>query len=685
MKLGLDLNRLPVQLVLNFLVVVLLTATLVGLPASWLLQDQLDQQSWTLVDQAKKAVLSLYDRSQVELQNTAILTAQRPTLISLLRSGDYLTLAEYLSTLQSGAGVDLIQICRSGSMIAGTTSQTRLCGDPQLSGYILRGQAAWLVASTSLDSGDGGQVVVGYQLDRVFSEGIRDQIALEQGLYWDQHLQVSSFSDSVTAAAVEDCIDRSLSGKMQTGCTLDGVEYNLALFPLDEEGLFSLVALDISDIHHTQQRLVWWMAAAILGISGVGTLLGVLSSQRISRPLVRLSRAAEAFSRGDLENPVLTASRLREIKGVAMALEDARVDLRESLRSLQNERDWSENLLASIVEGIITLDSEKRITFFSHGAERATGWKSDQVDGRSIDEVFQLADTDQPFSSILPSIFSGRQKADVILPDNRVASIAITSASLPQTGPSETEIALVFRDISEEEAVHRLLGRFIADVAHELRTPLSALEASIELLLDQAPTLEVEELNELYNSLHLGILGLHNLVDNLLESASIEARRFRISPRKAELGMIIAEAVQTMRPLLSKYHQTISVELPVDLPVVRADPRRTVQVLVNLISNASRYGPPGEQINIRVVNVEHFTRLEVIDRGPGIAPEHRLNLFRRFEFPHDDRAGSQAGAGLGLSVVKAIVNAHGGEVGVDDRPGGGSIFWFTLPVYKEAE
>jgi signal transduction histidine kinase len=241
----------------------------------------------------------------------------------------------------------------------------------------------------------------------------------------------------------------------------------------------------------------------------------------------------------------------------------------------------------------------------------------------------------------------------------------------------------VFRDISEEEAVHRLLGHFIADVAHELRTPLTALEASIELLLDQALVHSQEEVQELYNSLHLGILGLHTLVDNLLESANIEARRFRISPRTADLSMIAAEAIQTMQPLLSKYEQRLTAELPLDLPVVRADPRRTVQVLVNLISNANRYGPPGEEINIKITTSAKYARLEVCDRGPGIPPEHRANLFRRFEFPHNDKAVSQAGAGLGLSVVKEIVLAHGGEVGVDDRPGGGSIFWFTLPIAEE--
>ena len=427
------------------------------------------------------------------------------------------------------------------------------------------------------------------------------------------------------------------------------------------------------------------MSVAMVGVAAAGTTLGILMARRISRPLVKLSNTAASFSRGDLKTPVETESKVREITLVARALDNARIDLFATLTSLENERDWSENLLASIVEGIITLDPEYRITFFSQGAERLSGRSNAEVLGRPINEVFQLADTDQPFSSLLSSGPGGYHKADVLLSGNRIVSFSITSAQLTRSGEKESELALVFRDISEEEAVHRLLGHFIANFAHELRTPLTALEASIELLLDQAGKLNPDERIELYTSLHLGILGLHTLVDNLLESANIEARRFRISPRAADLRLIIAEAVQTMQPLLSKYEQRLTAELPMDLPLVKADYRRTIQVLVNLISNAIRYGPPGEEINLRVTTTLDFVRLEIIDRGPGIPLEQQANLFRRFEFPHDDNAVSQAGAGLGLSVVKEIVLAHGGEVGVDNRPGGGSIFWFTIPVSKETE
>ena len=678
-------------MIMSFIVVVLLTAVTVGVPAIWLLQNNLEQQAWSQVEQGQRAVISMYAVKYLEVQNMAILTAQRPTLQTLLEDEDFSTLTGYLNTLQNGANVDLISVCKSHQTAAATDLQISACNNTAMEGYYGSEEIppgdSWMIARTPIEKNDSaGEVVIGVRLSDDFALEMRDQTGLEHTLCFQEQLIATSFlPDAGLMTNLKPCMIENDKEVSRFTFNFNDKPYYAATIPLNENGLIAAVALDISEISLAQKRLVVWMTAAILGVAATGSALGVLLARRISNPLVQLSEAATSFSLGDLESPVKTETRVREITQVAKTLDSARIDLLQTLTSLETERDWSENLLASIVEGIITLDTEERITFFSQGAEHITGWTRKEVLGQHVDDVFQFSDSEKPFSSILPSVPSGRQKVDVLLADNRIASFAITSAQLIRSGDIEKEIALVFRDISEEEAVHRLLGHFIADVAHELLTPVTALEASIELLLDQAPVLSTEELYELFNSLHLGILGLHTLVNNLLESANIEARRFRISPRSSDLGMIIAEAVRTMQPLLSKYEQSLSVELPVDLPVVAADPRRTVQILVNLISNASRYGPPGEEIIIQVIASSRFARLAISDRGPGIPPEHRENLFCRFEFPHDDNAVSQAGAGLGLSVVKEIVHAHGGEVGVDERPGGGSIFWFTLPLTKEEE
>jgi signal transduction histidine kinase len=239
------------------------------------------------------------------------------------------------------------------------------------------------------------------------------------------------------------------------------------------------------------------------------------------------------------------------------------------------------------------------------------------------------------------------------------------------------------RTLAELRQEKALTEHFLASVSHEFRTPLTAVAASVELLIDQADALSPAELHELLGTLHLGVLNLHKLVDNLLESASIEAGRFRVRPRPADLGDIIAEAAATMQPLLDRHGQRLVVKLPAALPMVLADPRRVVQVLVNLLSNAShaQRGLAESEIAVSAALEGGVVRVRVADQGPGIAPEQRAELLqgrRFFTLSTDAGSGAPAGFGLGLSVVKAIVESHHGQWGIDDGPGGGAVVWFTL-------
>ena len=182
MKKIFDKNRLSVRLVGSFLILVLMTALAVGLPAIWLIKGQLDQQAWSQIEQGERTAVSLYQKRYLELQNYAILTAQRPTLNSLLKAGDISALREYLSTLQAGANLDLIDICQSHNSDIGTHPVFSACGYPADGRFILadiaRSELAWMIARSPIEGAES-QVMVGQALDDSFAEGISDQIGLE--------------------------------------------------------------------------------------------------------------------------------------------------------------------------------------------------------------------------------------------------------------------------------------------------------------------------------------------------------------------------------------------------------------------------------------------------------------------------------------------------------------------------
>lgn len=267
--------------------------------------------------------------------------------------------------------------------------------------------------------------------------------------------------------------------------------------------------------------------------------------------------------------------------------------------------------------------------------------------------------------------------------DTNVREVAVLGQALEA---ARVDLQRTLAELRREKA---LTEHFLANVSHEFRTPLTAIAASVELLIDQAAALTPSELQELLATLHLGVLNLHKLVDNLLESANIEAGRFRVRPRSASLATIIADAAATMQPLLDRHGQRLVVELPAAMPVVQADHRRVVQVLVNLLSNAStaQRGLPdmaNGQITLRAHSEPdgRWVRVLVADQGPGIPPAQRAHLLRGQRFsPSANQADADApgGFGLGLSVVKAIVAGHGGAWGIETASGGGAVVWFTLP------
>jgi PAS domain S-box-containing protein len=689
-----DLRSLSAQVMISSVLLVILTALITSVPALWIIRKQFENQAWAQIEQGYNAAQSLYKATEQRLAGFATLTAQSPALAELIKSQDTAAIEAYLRSIQEAENLDLLAICTSAAepLVSTTIRPPQgLCSKVESgSAYLVSGQTlpqAWLLAGKPIESYPGGEakIVVGLHLNTQFAQQMHQQTGLDHTVMTNDQIVATSL-EALPPLQATPAPQASFPARSDivVCCeyAISSQPFYAARLQLDGTALQAEVALQVTDIQTAQNALRTILLISVLIVAGIGSVLGVIFARHISRPLVSLSSAATRFSQGDLRTPVQIDTQVREVGQVSLALEQARLDLSHTLTDLEREKGWVEHLLDSIVEGIVTIDNNYRITFFSRGAERITGWMREEVLHRPSSEVFQLPGSDIAFDQHIP--LPGQKNEFVIEAANkRQITLSITRAQLNLSEPENSEIALVFRDVSEEYAIHHLLGYFIANIAHEFRTPLSALAASIELLIDQAPDLHAAEVDELLKSLHLGVLGLQTLVDNLLESASIETGHFRVSPRPYDLDKIIDEAARIMQPLLDKYDQKLTVEVPPELPLVQADPRRVVQVLVNLISNASKYGPGEANIRLSAVLQDKWVKIEVADRGPGISSQYRELLFQRFEYPASDRDQRKVGAGLGLSVVKAIVEAHAGQVDMEDRPGGGSIFWLTLPVAEE--
>jgi signal transduction histidine kinase len=174
---------------------------------------------------------------------------------------------------------------------------------------------------------------------------------------------------------------------------------------------------------------------------------------------------------------------------------------------------------------------------------------------------------------------------------------------------------------------------------------------------------------------------LPHLIESLLSAGSIQSGRFQVGPRAAWLSSIVDEAALAAIPLIEARGQRLDKDLPLDDLRVMADPRYVRQLLWNLLSNASKYSSDGDLIRLRAAAREDHVRVTVEDHGQGIPIEQQRGLFERF---YRAQSGAQTeGIGLGLAIAKAIVDAHGGRIGVESAPGEGTSVWFTLPIPAE--
>jgi signal transduction histidine kinase len=236
------------------------------------------------------------------------------------------------------------------------------------------------------------------------------------------------------------------------------------------------------------------------------------------------------------------------------------------------------------------------------------------------------------------------------------------------------------RDETEIEAARRSRDAVLANVSHELKTPLTAQLASIELLRDGLATLEPAAAAGLVASLERSTLRLTRLIDNLLESVRIETGQAAARRVPVALAAVVEEAVAMTRPLLEQRGQRLEIELASALPPVAGDPGQLTQVVVNLLANAQKFAPEGSAIRVGGAPEGGSVSLWVEDAGPGVPPALSASIFDRFRRAADEGDGM----GLGLWIAKSIVERHGGRIAVGASGEGGARFTLTLPAAEAA-
>ena len=355
-------------------------------------------------------------------------------------------------------------------------------------------------------------------------------------------------------------------------------------------------------------------------------------------------------------------------------LEDRLAVLSATISVLEKQNNNMQAILASMVEGVIAVDKDARITSINPSVEAIFGVNKEGVIGRLFLECIRNNDLAEVVSVVLEEKAAVSKELNLSWPVQKVFQLNATP--ILENGRI-SGCLLVIHDITEIRKLERIRSDFVANASHELKTPLTSIKGFVETLLEGALDNKEESRNFL-NIIQDHTERLNNLINDLLELSHIESGELELKPKMAGIKGIFDEVILGFRSQIRKKKIEIDNQLAEDLKVP-ADRPKLEQVIINLIDNAIKFNKDSGRIRISSQDLGRKIKIIIEDSGQGVPEKDLPRIFERFYRVDKARSRNLGGTGLGLSIVKHIIELHKGSVGVESTEGLGSKFFFLLP------
>ena len=666
----------------------LLAAILVlAYSAVGLLRKQADQQALVRTQLAGVAAREELRRVEEDTQTVVRLLATRPTLARLVREGNRSQLELFLKRYCTVAGMSACAVVAPGPAVLGA-STTSLDWTELLEAVSEQGDhfmfappevTGGLVGATALlPNLADTRVVVLRNLDERLATRLSEAADLQVRL-----VRMSKWLDDVPEPLRSVHSTAVTNGAQASERIADAGVYasSTPVVASTGEGVALIEArLPIADVDATVDGFVRRLAWTALVLGAIAVLLAWLLARRIVRPLEMLASAAQRVGRGDFSASIPETGS-PETVALGRTLEAMRRNVVETTVTLRRREAEAQAMLRGVVEGVFAVDKDRVVRYLNPQAERIAGLSAGDAVGRFCGDVLRPCrgkDGVRPCDTACP-ILAARERESAQATeflerdDGTRRTVIITSARMVDGLQVQ-----VLRDETPLESARRARDSILANISHEFRTPLAAQLASLELLEDHLEQMPREQLRELVASLQRGTLRLTRLIDNLLESVRIESGQLSIRTQPVPLAEVVRDAAGLVEGLLAQRGQALEVAVPDDLPDVQGDAPRLTQVFVNLLANANKFGPEGSTIRIGAEPVDGRVRAWVEDEGPGVPDPQQGSIFERF-YRAADAEPEPRGLGLGLWIVKSIVDRHGGAIVAERTTAGRTRFTVTLP------
>lgn len=346
-------------------------------------------------------------------------------------------------------------------------------------------------------------------------------------------------------------------------------------------------------------------------------------------------------------------------------------------------------ILRQIADGVLLADSDGRVVFANRAARRMCGITGREPSLAEFFETHVFAGPDgEPLGREVAPLYHAARWGDLVIgaefrirrPDSSEVVAEGSAAPIVTDDGQNLGAVLTLHDVTERRELQQQREEFFANASHDLRTPLSAIKTSIGVVLDNEPPGTPSPVHRLLLNIQRSADRMDQLVSDLLELARLETGRTTLELDATDLRSVAEQAVRAIEPLAETRGQQVEMHLPPDPVIARVDAKRFERALLNLLSNAHKYAGDGARIALRLERTAEDAVLAVSDNGPGVPVADQARIFDRFYRSATEETRRRTGTGLGLPIVRALVELHGGRVWLESEPGAGSIFWVAVPL-----
>lgn len=446
------------------------------------------------------------------------------------------------------------------------------------------------------------------------------------------------------------------------------------------------LAMSLSAVERNLDRMWMALALGLLAVFALAALVSYRVAHSITRPLERMTSAAKRMAAMDYTIRVPDAGR-DEIGELGRALNAMSANLQDHMGEIRRNELHLQSVLDHMISGVVMIGPDGRIRVYNRSAELLLGSLARERVGRSYTEAKQQYELLQLIRAGFETGEPIHEELTVYYPEERLLELHLVP--IPMDDDIASGLLLVLQDVSAIRRLERMRSEFVANVSHELKTPVAAVKGFAETLLAGAVD-DPETARSFLKIIHDESDRLNRLIGDILELSKIESRRSPLQFSPIDLRSFLERHLEFLGPEAAKKEIALELAVPEEL-FIEADEDRLGQIVLNLLQNGISYTPEGGRVKVQAAIVEpgededgeERVRIAVSDTGIGIPKKDLPRIFERFYRVDKARSRSSGGTGLGLSIVKHLVELHHGAIRVESTVGTGSTFIIELPLIQE--